>query len=234
MSEDNFKDFIDRVENPKKEELFIICGEENEKGECCLWQKGHKGSHEFHSGEEIKKEALQKKKLIEPEGGFVFNGDVISSEDTNLNLKHNKAELFIAITILGIAFAIGIFLLIDNYNEIVIFLENSITGDEVIIQDTVPPKDTENYYEIFTDGKFKIEYYDGSNIPKELFGEGDSKIPFECWTDQSDVQRFLGIIQIIEGEYLYSDLHIIGYYPSLSNTIGEGQSLTWEGECTIK
>lgn len=159
-------------------------------------------------------------------------------KETFLNFKHKKIETVIGISVIIIALlifsvSVYIFFVSDDKPNYGYFLNNLMEKYQPSEEIMPPEKSTQNYFEIFTEGKFKIEYYDGSNIPKELFGQGYTKIEFDCWYDDSNVPHFLGIIQIIEGDLLYSDLHIIGYYPSKSEPIGEGQSLTWEGLCEI-
>lgn len=142
MSEDNFRKFIESTEKEKKD--FLICGDENDKGECCLWEKGHKGEHEYHSAEEIHAEAkiindranpdvddYIKEKLTgetEPEDGFIkidpHNSFKDKPDQTNLDLKHNKKELAIAIGILSLAIGIGIFLIFDNIDYVQSLIDN--------------------------------------------------------------------------------------------------------------
>ncbi len=240
---------------------------------------------------------FKKDKKGEPEGGFIkidpHNSLNDKPSDTNLDFRHNKTELAVAIGILVLAGGIGLFLLYDNYDVVLGYIDDfgsvmiPSIGENIFVQTPKKPKVTpgeiiedrkiiteegsmivnpvertprefnpqqendqtplplepsartdefsqllpDNAFIVYSDGDWKATYLDGGNIPKDYFGSGYKILIFDCWKDFDNVKHFFGVFQIIKGTTLQVDMNIIGAYPSFSEEIGQGRSITWEGIC---
>jgi len=181
---------------------------------------------------------------------FQDNVDKLREKDQHIPHHFKKSELIISLTVLVLAIGIGIFLIYDNRDYVQYLIDNPppfadlpnqfdldkiFTPGEIVEQEITPEviteQLTENAFIITSDGTWNAKYLDGGNVPVEYFGEENSVIIFNCWNDFDQVKHFFGVFQIIDGTFLKVDLNIIGAYPSYTDQIGQGQSITWEGIC---
>lgn len=271
MSEDKISDFFERVEyerlkekfERKKNELekkfvsidekktlieedkpktFLICGDENEKGECCLWEKGHKGEHEYYSekevhasariitDEELKKEAdekyeKQKKDLQDSLERHEPKYKAQKKHGTYIEQSHSKRKLLL-ISLGFIAAVIILFVLVVftvDFNEIDIipipfddFDINPFDSEE-IETDIIPEERQPPDKPIIEDDESDSENLDGRY---EIFTE-------RSWrTDYSNGAKkpiqFSNIGNYIVGFDCWNENNIDYYFSIFQNVEGDG------------